>query len=291
LTVEQMTLGVAKLKRRIAELGEFDPQSVQMRRAPEVQALEARIDETLTSVFGRGTVEFNRYRRATSLDHGPVVSTLEPEWIAARTDNFGPPRDEVSQVRGYLAQGKLQAVALLEEAARGLEEAMGDRRGLVPDVVSVSDAAPTMSKIFVVHGHDDGAREGVARFMEKIGLETVILHEQPNQGRTTIEKFEAYAREVGFAVVLLTPDDLGGAAADAAQTARARQNVIFELGYFVGKLGRGRACLLRKGNVEIPSDLFGVVYTDMDAADGWKLQLARELKAAGFIFDANKVLA
>jgi predicted nucleotide-binding protein len=67
--------------------------------------------------------------------------------------------------------------------------------------------------------------------------------------------------------------------------------VIFELGYFVGSLGRGRACLLRKGEVEIPSDLYGVVYTDMDGADGWKIELARELKAAGFEFDANKVLA
>jgi predicted nucleotide-binding protein len=95
--------------------------------------------------------------------------------------------------------------------------------------------------------------------------------------------------QVGFAVVLLTPDDLGGPASAPTQAARARQNVIFELGYFVGKLGRGRACLLRKEKVEIPSDLYGVIYTDMDEADGWKLKLVKELKAAGLDFDANKV--
>jgi predicted nucleotide-binding protein len=147
-----------------------------------------------------------------------------------------------------------------------------------------------LSKIFVVHGHDEGASEGVARFLEKIGLTAIILAEQPNRGRTVIEKFVDYAREVSFAVVLLTPDDLGGLAADEAQRSRARQNVIFELGYFVGALGRGRACLLRKGEVEIPSDLYGVVYTAMDGGSGWKIELARELKDAGFAFDANRVL-
>jgi predicted nucleotide-binding protein len=96
---------------------------------------------------------------------------------------------------------------------------------------------------------------------------------------------------VGFAVVLLTPDDLAGAAATPSQTSRARQNVIFELGYFVGKLGRGRACLLRRGEVEIPSDLYGVIYTDMDAADGWKSMLVRELKAAELGFDADRMWA
>jgi predicted nucleotide-binding protein len=104
------------------------------------------------------------------------------------------------------------------------------------------------------------------------------------------KKFETYAKQVGFAVVLLTPDDLGGPASAPALVARARQNVIFELGYFVGKLGRGRACLLRNGEVEIPSDLYGVIYTKMDAAGGWKLKLVKELKAAEIPFNQAKVL-
>lgn len=148
---------------------------------------------------------------------------------------------------------------------------------------------PTSNKIFIVHGHDEGALNGLARFLEKLKLEVIILKEQPNQGRTIIEKYEASAAEVGFAVVLLTPDDVGSAASAEGQSQRARQNVIFELGYFAGKLGRGRVCLLRKGNVEIPSDLFGIVYTEMDAAEGWKQALVKELKAAKLDFDANKM--
>lgn len=148
---------------------------------------------------------------------------------------------------------------------------------------------PTSNKIFIVHGHDEGALNGLARFLEKLRLEVIILKEQPNQGRTIIEKYEASAAEVGFAVVLLTPDDVGSAVSVEGQNQRARQNVIFELGYFAGKLGRGRVCLLRKGNVEIPSDLFGIVYTEMDSGEGWKQALVKELKAAKIEFDANRM--
>jgi predicted nucleotide-binding protein len=142
-----------------------------------------------------------------------------------------------------------------------------------------------------VHGHDEAALQAAARFVGQLGLEPVVLREQPDQGRTIIEKFEDCAAEVGFAIVLLTPDDLAGPTGGAASVVQARQNVVFELGYFAGKLGRGRTCLLRKGAVNIPSDLYGVVYTEMDAAEGWKRKLARELKAAGLDFDPAKVLA
>lgn len=145
------------------------------------------------------------------------------------------------------------------------------------------------NKVFIVHGHDEGALQGLARFLEKLGLEAIVLKEQPNEGRTIIEKYEDYAREVGFAVVLLTPDDLASAIAETEQNQRARQNVIFELGYFTGRLGRGRVCLLRKGDVEMPSDLFGVIYTEMDAAEGWKAKLVAELKAAKLRFDVNRM--
>jgi predicted nucleotide-binding protein len=157
-------------------------------------------------------------------------------------------------------------------------------RGASPRLV-----APASNKVFIVHGHDDAALHSLARFLEKLGLEALILRELPNQGRTIIEKFEHSAKEVGFAVILLTPDDLGGVANKSERSSRARQNVIFELGYFAGALGRGRVCLLRKGEVEIPSDLFGVVYTEMDSAEGWKSRLAKELKAAKIDFDANRV--
>ena len=146
------------------------------------------------------------------------------------------------------------------------------------------------NKVFVVHGHDDGARESVARFLEKMDLKPIILHEQANQGRTVIEKVEANG-DVGFAVVLLTPDDEGRAKGEPSLEPRARQNVLLELGYFIGRLGRNRVCALKRGNVEIPSDFAGMVWVEMDNGNGWKLPLANELKSAGHHIDLNKVLA
>jgi predicted nucleotide-binding protein len=135
-------------------------------------------------------------------------------------------------------------------------------------------------KVFVVHGHHKEAKETVARFIDGLGLESIILHERPNEGRTLIEKFEVHA-DVGFAVVLLTPDDVGAPATEPTKlNKRARQNVILELGYFAGKLGRSRVCALYKAGVEIPSDFQGVVYIELDPHDAWRMKLAQELTAA-----------
>ena len=150
------------------------------------------------------------------------------------------------------------------------------------------------NKIFIVHGHDEEAKLSVARFLERLGIEVVILHEQPNQGRTIIEKFEDYS-DVGYAVVLLTPDDVGASQNDLDNLLpRARQNVVFELGFFIGKLGRERVCALHKGDlqgkIEIPSDYSGVIWVRMDSEGAWQFALARELKAAGFSIDLNRLV-
>jgi predicted nucleotide-binding protein len=146
-------------------------------------------------------------------------------------------------------------------------------------------------QVFLVHGRNEGIRETVARFLESLGLPVTILHEQPNRGRTIIEKFEAYA-DVGFAVVLLTGDDRGGLASDPPKgyRPRARQNVILELGFFLGKIGRDLVCALYEPGVEIPSDFSGVLFVELDPNRRWHLELARELKAAGFDVDLNKLV-
>jgi predicted nucleotide-binding protein len=164
------------------------------------------------------------------------------------------------------------------------------RRMIRPADAATLGVAKREGKVFVVHGRDEAALQELARFLEKVGLIAVVLREQPDQGRTVIEKFESCANEVEFAVVLLTPDDLGGLATAGDQAARARQNVVFELGFFAGKLGRGKVCLLKKGTVEIPSDLYGVIYTELDHGGGWKLLLGREIKAAGLTFDVTQLL-
>ncbi len=166
-------------------------------------------------------------------------------------------------------------------------------RDLKTYVLSHGKPAPKLQqvfskKVFIVHGHDGEARETVARFLSLIDLEPIILHEQANRGRTIIEKVEANS-DVGFVVVLLTPDDVGHAK-DGQPEPRARQNVLLELGYFIGKLGRDRVCSLKRGTVEIPSDFAGVVWEAMDAGGGWKQALARELQAAGYAIDWNKVM-
>ena len=172
-----------------------------------------------------------------------------------------------------------------------------ERLELIPEAHGVTgvnetnDAASELgTDVFVVHGHDEAAKQELARFIEKLGLKSVILHEQPNAGRTIIEKFEDYSN-VGFAVVLMTPDDVGASKdkKDQAQP-RARQNVVFELGFFIGKLGRNRVCALYKEEVEIPSDYIGVLYVPMDGNGGWQLKLAKEIKAAGISIDLNKAI-
>ena len=152
--------------------------------------------------------------------------------------------------------------------------------------------ASSGNSVFIVHGHDDGAKHSVARMIERLGLDSIILDEQPQSGRTIIEKFEEHASEVGFAIVLLTPDDVGAKAGDEENLKpRARQNVIFELGFFVGKLGRGKVCALYKHGVEIPSDYRGVGYVEMDEYGGWRLKVADELQRAGFAVNLNNLIS
>jgi predicted nucleotide-binding protein len=158
--------------------------------------------------------------------------------------------------------------------------------------VSVKPILPGLAAstdVFIVHGHDNAVKEEVARFVEKLGLRAIILHEQSDKGRTIIEKFEAHAN-VGFAVILLTPDDIGHPKDRPAEaTPRARQNVLFELGFFIGSLGRARVCVLRKGDIETPTDHSGVLYKTMETNGGWKFELAREIKQAGIDIDLNRV--
>ena len=157
------------------------------------------------------------------------------------------------------------------------------RRRFSTTVTSDSD------RVFIVHGHDEGPREMVARFITNIGLEPVILHEQENRGMTVPEKLDTFGN-VGYAVVLLTPDDMGRTKSESKESPRARQNVILELGYFVARLGRERVAALKKGDVEIPSDYLGVVYTQFDEGGAWRLKLAQELRSSGYEIDLNKIV-
>jgi predicted nucleotide-binding protein len=170
------------------------------------------------------------------------------------------------------------------------EERIADAEALPTSSAFQPSPPPNTGKVFIVHGHDQGVKETVARFVEKLGLEPVILHEQPNEGRTVIDKFEDHA-EADYAIVLFTPDDTGHPAKkpDEAKP-RARQNVVLELGYFMGKLSRKKVALLQVGDdIEIPSDYAGVLYLPLDGAGAWKFLLAKEMSACGLSIDMNKI--
>lgn len=159
------------------------------------------------------------------------------------------------------------------------------------DAEVLQELHPSAARVFIVHGHDEAAKFAVQALLGRLGLEGVILDEQTGRGSTIIEKFEREADSASFAVVLLTPDDKGGVAEATVDQLRlrARQNVILELGYFAAKLGRGRVCALRRGNVEIPSDFSGVQYLDYDSGGAWRLALAKEMRAAGLPIDLNRL--
>lgn len=145
------------------------------------------------------------------------------------------------------------------------------------------------NRVFIVHGHDDAAIHEMARTLDKGGFDPIILREQPDDGLTIIEKIEQYS-DVGYAVVLYTQCDLGRVKTDPVKQERfrARQNVVFEHGYLIGKLSRSRVCALVKGDVETPGDISGVVYVTMDEDGAWKMRLARNMRSAGLNVDMNK---
>lgn len=168
--------------------------------------------------------------------------------------------------------------------------------GKVKSGLSVTTNKPSSlplsnNRVFLVHGHNEAVMHASARFIEDLGLQAIILREQPNQGRTIIEKF-VDSSDVAFAVILLTADDRGGPATHMYddQKKRARQNVILEMGFFLGKLGRNRVCALYEEGVEVPSDYHGVLFIPIDNSQDWKFLLAKEMKAVGLSIDLNKAI-
>lgn len=148
--------------------------------------------------------------------------------------------------------------------------------------------SPTLAKekIFIVHGHDEHLLSETENLCRKLNLDPIILKNQHSGGRTIIEKLEANSA-VKYAVILYTACDEGRKIGEVDFNQRARQNVVFEHGYFIGKLGRGNVAAVVKGNVEIQGDIGGVVYVPY--IGGWQFNLAKEMQGSGLTVDLNKV--
>lgn len=227
---------------------------------------------------------------------GPSHSTIDNIWLGEDAAEYLPSEgNKADRVRGGLkalrdgrAAGPFgAAVSASPEKLRRVAGELAERllsSGLVaaddvgealdgapntPSITTTVAERPTAAKaatmmasesapIFVVHGHDHGLLHQTVRVLERAtSRDVVILHEQASAGRTLLEKFEMHTSTAAFAVVLLTPDDTGGPRGQA-QHARARQNVIFELGFFFGRLGRDRVAVLLAPGVDQPSDAFRI---------------------------------
>jgi predicted nucleotide-binding protein len=269
LTREEIERAIPRIRKRIDEIEAFDPAGKEPEREAMVIHLTASIADTLARTFGSETVEYDRYINASYFHHTHIMGGTPEHYI----------------VEGY-SDSKVRSLSLLRQIVVSLEEQL-EEMGLAmtptPPPVQADTSHTQNRRIFVVHGHDEASKLSVERFLKVLSFEPIVLHAQPNKGATVIEKFESNA-DVGFAVVVLTPDDVGGVSADALQ-GRARQNVVLELGYFTGRLGRNRVAALKRGDLELPSDVVGVVYIDFDERGAWKLDLARELEAAEFQVD------
>ena len=191
--------------------------------------------------------------------------------------------------RRYAAELQSAVEHILDALSPGdLNLGAGER----PTIQNSSREDTMSNRVFIVHGHDSLLKTKVARFVEKLGYEAVILHEQPSKGMTIIEKIASnIATGVGFVVVLYTPDDVGANKADAKAgkySARARQNVVFEHGYLIAHLGRERvATVVSDATIDLPSDIGGVVYV---STNNWQMDIAKEMKAAGYAVDFNKLI-
>jgi len=181
------------------------------------------------------------------------------------------PLFEVLLRKGHISQQQLDASQALKEPPPPE----------VPPQMPGGQFIFNTSQVFIVHGHDDLAKLEMADFIESLGLEPIILHMQASSGRTIIEKIEYYSN-VGFGIVLYTPCDVGSKVGALSGAYRARQNVVFEHGYLIGKLGRPRVAAIVKDTVETPNDISGVVYVALDPQGNWKEDLKKEMRSVGY---------
>lgn len=241
--------------------------------------------------------------RTISKIEGEKTSTFKAfEEIDFEGNSLGIGCDDDQIFNNHFRQCLREAQAILLSIQEAIQQEISLEAATTSQKTEIQ-RTPSTRKVFIVHGHDEQLKTQVEQFLERLDLQPIILHKQANQGQTIIEKFERHS-DVAFAVVLLTPDDVGGkmrAQSDfekwmnadeleaEALRARARQNVIFEFGFFLGKLGRSKVCGLYCEGVELPSDYDGVLYTKVDESNSWQQELLKELRAAGFPVDANRL--
>ncbi|EJG0975814.1 TIR domain-containing protein [Vibrio parahaemolyticus] len=241
--------------------------------------------------------EFQQLR--IELLRNSTVAPYLPSWLKLTRDlssfwDFIQPKFRSYQERrSFLDQEFVDLLNFLELGAPSAPQAVPttQTQQVPKQVVNVSNVTSSFqvqpkkkNKVFIVHGRDNEAKQEIARHIESLGLEAIILHEQASSGMTIIEKIEHYSGEADFALVLYTACDKGRGVHEnnVPPKLRARQNVVFEHGYLMAKLGRRNVTALVKGDIETPNDISGVVYVGMDSYGAWKAEVVKELQACGY---------
>lgn len=227
-----------------------------------------------------------------------------PKWLAWEalcTDiikkEFGAGSPQHIAIKAAIAMEALEwGLARFEERKKHIIDTLNSSISIINEdtfnelLPNKNRAARTFSnKVFIVHGHDDAAKSALEIFLKEIGLDPVVLHRQADEGLTIIEKFEKHSN-VGYAFILLTPDECAYLASEAdlkeedrKTESRARPNVIFEFGYFVGSLGRNKVCCLHTGDVSLPGDVSGMIYKGYNnSIEEVAYSITKDLKAAGY---------
>lgn len=236
-----------------------------MAESPEFESWHSKAERFLVNRFGRNSYEATDFSNTLFM---PMVYAPGADDIRIKACCNGLKKTK-DVFKDYLTEIKEEMLEKDEESEK----------------TAHTDLSYQNNKVFVVHGHDEALKEKVARLLEKQGLEAIILSEQANKGKTIIEKFEENS-DVGAAICLFTGDDIGKEKSEAVEKQRARQNVVCEAGYFMGKLGRERVIMLVDNGIELPSDLQGGVYTE---SESWKTEVLQELQSIGYEIDFNKL--
>ena len=188
-------------------------------------------------------------------------------------------------------QIKLNNGAIINCFNNGNHNVQGKNQQDVKDFLSGA-ISPINKKVFVVYGHDEIARTQLEAMLRRWDLDPIILDQQASAGQTIIEKLEEYGSDVGYAIVLATPDDEGRAKNEDNYKSRVRQNVVLELGMFLSKLGREKVAILLKEapDFEKPSDIQGLIYIPFqNKVDDVSISLIRELSRQGYTIDSNRI--
>lgn len=242
------------------------------------------LDQQVADARGGSPANFNEWLHKTEVVVRSVFGEGSPIHSKFNEVQYSPSMwTENTDFASYKRAGVQEAISVLEAGKFELEIASDASTAEVPHSSTATEEVPP-ARAFIVHGQDDARKYELASLLQNItGEQPVILHQQPNGGKVLIEKLEEHGGGAGFAIVLLTGDDLGRAKQlnPSDEQARARQNVVFEMGFFIGLIGRARVAVLYEPSVELPSDINGLVYTELDAAGGWKAKLASELDRAG----------